>query len=45
VNQLAKQLIQREDDSKNMEFEATVSDDGEKIEFAEVFNDVSEWAD
>jgi ATP-dependent Clp protease ATP-binding subunit ClpB len=45
VNQLAKQLIQRDDDSKNMEFEATVSGDGEKIEFAEVFNDVSEWVE
>ena len=45
VNQLAKQLIQRDDDSENMEFEATVSADGEKIEFAEVFNDVSEWVD
>jgi len=43
--QIVNQLMQREDDSKNMEFEATVSDDGEKIEFAEVFNDVSEWAD
>ena len=43
--QIVNLLMQREDDSKNMEFEATVSDDGEKIEFAEVFNDVSEWAD
>jgi ATP-dependent Clp protease ATP-binding subunit ClpB len=45
VNQLARQLLEREDDSKEMEFEATVSTDGEKIEFAEVFNDVSEWVE
>ena len=45
MNQLAKQLIQRDDDSKNMEFEATVSGDGENIEFAEAFNDVSEWVE
>ncbi|MDX1590322.1 MAG: ATP-dependent chaperone ClpB [Balneolaceae bacterium] len=45
VNQLAKQLIQREDDSKHVEYEATVSKDGEKLEFAEVYSDAEAWAD
>ncbi len=45
VNQLAKQLIQREDDSQKIEYEATVSKDGNKLEFAEVFSDAEAWAD
>lgn len=36
VNQLVRQPIQRDDDSKIKEFEVTVSDDGERIEFTEV---------
>jgi ATP-dependent Clp protease ATP-binding subunit ClpB len=45
VNQLAKQLIQREDDSNSVEFEATVSKDGNRLEFAEVYSDAEAWAD
>lgn len=45
VNQLAKQLIQREDDSQKVEYEATVSKDGNNLEFAEVFSDAEAWAD
>jgi ATP-dependent Clp protease ATP-binding subunit ClpB len=45
VNQLAKQLIQREDDSKGIEFEATVSKNGDRLEFAEVYNDAEAWMD
>jgi ATP-dependent Clp protease ATP-binding subunit ClpB len=45
VNQLAKHLIEREDDTKGIEFEATVSKDGSRLEFAEVYNDVEAWAD
>lgn len=45
VNQLAKQLIQREDDTQEIEYEATVSKDGNNLEFAEVFSDAEAWAD
>jgi ATP-dependent Clp protease ATP-binding subunit ClpB len=45
VNQLAKQLIQREDDTKGVEFEATISEAGKKLEFAEVYSDAEAWAD
>jgi ATP-dependent Clp protease ATP-binding subunit ClpB len=45
VNQLAKQLIKREDDSGMVEYEATVSKDGNRLEFAEVFSDAEAWAD
>lgn len=45
VNQLAKQLIKREDDTQGIEFEATVSKDGSKLEFAEVYSDAEAWAD
>ncbi|TVQ03397.1 MAG: ATP-dependent chaperone ClpB [Balneolaceae bacterium] len=45
VNQLAKELIRREDDSGTIEFEATVSKDGNRLEFAEVFSDAEAWAD
>ena len=44
TNRLATQLIQREEDEA-VEFEATVSNDGEHIDFAEVFNDAEAWAD
>ena len=45
VNQLAKQLIRREDDSQGVEFEATISKNGEQLEFAEVYSDADAWAD
>lgn len=45
VNQLAKQLIQREDESQQIDYEATVGKDGNRLEFAEVFNDAEAWAD
>ena len=45
VNQIAKQLIQREDDSRQVEYEATVSKDGNRLEFAEVYSDAEAWAD
>ncbi len=45
VNQLAKQLITREDDSRHIEYEATVSIDGNRLEFAEVYSDAEAWAD
>lgn len=44
VNQLAKQLIEREDDSEAIAYEATVSKDGNRLEFAEVFDDVEAWS-
>ena len=44
VNQLAKHLIEREDDTKAIEFEVTVSPDGNQLQFAEVYEDVDEWA-
>lgn len=45
VNQLAKHLIEREDDSKFTEFEVTVGKDGGSLQFAEVYDNVEEWAD
>ncbi len=45
VNQLAKQLIQREDPEQKITYEATVSKDGNRLEFAEVYDDVEAWAD
>lgn len=45
VNQLAKQLIQRDDTGQEMEFEATISKDGNHLEFAEVYSDAEAWAD
>ena len=44
VNQLAKQLIEREDDSEAITYETTVGKDGNKLEFAEVFDDVEAWS-
>ena len=44
VNKLATQLIQREEEQP-AEFEATLSKDGNEIEFAEVFSDAEAWAD
>jgi len=45
VNQLAKHLIKREDDTKLTEFEVTISKEGDSLQFAEVFDNVEEWAD
>ncbi|NBB77510.1 MAG: ATP-dependent chaperone ClpB, partial [Bacteroidetes bacterium] len=45
VNQLAKQLIKREDDNEQIEFEATVGKDGNRLEFVEVYSDAEAWAD
>jgi len=45
VNQLAKQLIKREDDNEMIEYEATVSKDGNRLEFVEVYSDAEAWAD
>ena len=45
INQLAKQLIQREDEAGSVEFAATISKDGKKLEFAEVYSDAEAWAD
>ncbi|MDZ7720473.1 MAG: ATP-dependent chaperone ClpB [Balneolaceae bacterium] len=45
VNQLAKQLIKREDDTEMVEYEATVSKDGNSLEFVEVYSDAEAWAD
>jgi len=44
VNQLAKQLIEREDESESITYEATVSKEGNRLEFAEVFDDVEAWS-
>lgn len=44
VDKLATELIKREEDSR-VEFEATLSKDGESIEFAEVFENAEEWAE
>ncbi len=45
VNALAKQLIRREDDTERVDYEATVSKNGERLEFAEVYDDAEAWAD
>lgn len=45
VNQLAKQLIEREDESAAITYEATVSKTGNRLEFAEVYDDVEAWSD
>ncbi len=45
INQLAKQLIQREDASVGIEYEATISKSGDALEFAEVYNDADAWAE
>lgn len=45
VNQLAKQLIEREDERESITYEATVGKDGNRLEFAEVYDDVEAWSD
>jgi ATP-dependent Clp protease ATP-binding subunit ClpB len=44
VNKLATELIKREEEGE-ARFEATLSKDGESIEFAEVYDDAKAWAD
>ncbi len=44
INKLATELIKRDEEGP-VEFEATLSKDGEHIEFAEVFEDAEAWAD
>ena len=44
INPLATLLIQHETD-RETEFEASISNDGSTIEFAEVYSDVEAWAD
>ena len=43
VDELATELIKREEETET-HFEATVSKDGESIEFAEVYDDAEAWA-
>ncbi|REL33063.1 ATP-dependent chaperone ClpB [Rhodohalobacter sp. SW132] len=45
INQLAKQLIEREDESQGVTYETTISKDGNRLEFAEVYDDVEAWSD
>ncbi len=45
VNQLAKHLIEREDEEKILEYEVTVAKGGNSLEFAEVVENVEEWAE
>lgn len=44
VNQLAKQLIERENPDETIKYEATVSKDGNSLKFAEVYDDAEAWA-
>ncbi len=43
IDQLATELIKREEEGET-HFEATISKDGERIEFAEVYEDAEAWA-
>ncbi|WP_138431519.1 ATP-dependent chaperone ClpB [Fodinibius saliphilus] len=43
IDQLATELIKRQDEGETY-FEATISDDGERIEFAEIYEDAEAWA-
>ncbi|MEX2585492.1 MAG: ATP-dependent chaperone ClpB [Balneolaceae bacterium] len=45
VNQLAKHLIRREDETKQVKFEVTVDKQNSTLQFAEIIDDVEEWAD
>jgi ATP-dependent Clp protease ATP-binding subunit ClpB len=44
VNRIATKLIERQEEGP-VEFEATVSDDGNHLEFVEVFSDAEAWAE
>jgi len=43
IDELATELLKREEESET-HFEATISEDGESIEFAEVYEDAEAWA-
>ncbi|PAU94416.1 ATP-dependent chaperone ClpB [Aliifodinibius salipaludis] len=43
IDELATELLKREEEGKT-HFEATISKDGENIEFAEVYEDAEAWA-
>ncbi len=43
IDELATELIKREEETET-HFEATISEDGESIEFAEVYDDAEAWA-
>ncbi|TVQ66813.1 MAG: ATP-dependent chaperone ClpB [Balneolaceae bacterium] len=45
VNQLAKQMIMRVEESSGIEYEATISKDGDSLQFAEVYSDAGAWAE
>ncbi|MEX1212321.1 MAG: ATP-dependent chaperone ClpB [Balneolaceae bacterium] len=45
VNQLAKNLIQRDDETRRIQFEVTVDKENDRLQFAEIIDDVEEWAD
>lgn len=44
VNQLAKQLIRREDPNEAEEYEASIASSGDRLEFVKVYNDADAWA-
>ncbi|MDZ7680786.1 MAG: hypothetical protein U5J63_03495 [Fodinibius sp.] len=44
IDKLATELIKREEEGET-KFEATISKDGDGIEFAEVYDDAEAWAD
>ena len=44
IDKLATELIKREEEGET-KFEATISKDGEQIEFAEVYDDAEAWAE
>lgn len=44
VNNLAKAMIAK-GDTEGLEFQATLSADGNRIEFAQIVNDLDEWAE
>ncbi len=43
IDELATELIKREEETET-HFEATISEDGESIEFAEIYEDAEAWA-
>ena len=44
INNLAKQIISQEEEER-VEFDASISSDGESIEFARVYDDAKAWAE
>ena len=45
INKLASRLIDREDDEQHINYEACVGENGDSIEFAELYEDAEAWAD